>query len=115
MAALVVGNDLSRPSLPISRRTGFQPLLFEADHWGWERKHSADHRKAVGPVRKFLSGHRSDRTVLGRDRIPGLYRDFSGELPAFLEAVEQDREINDVYGIQGLCEPLRCTTTQNTH
>jgi hypothetical protein len=48
--------------------------------------------EAVGAVRKFLSGHRSDQDVPGRKRILELYRDFSGELPALLEAVEQDRE-----------------------
>ena len=48
--------------------------------------------EAVGAVRRFLSGHRLDQDVPGRNRILERYRDFSGELPALLEAVEQDRE-----------------------
>jgi hypothetical protein len=48
--------------------------------------------EAVGAVRKFLSGHHSSHRVPGRDRILELYHDFTDELPALLEAVEQDRE-----------------------
>jgi hypothetical protein len=44
------------------------------------------------PIIETKSGHRLDQDVPGRNRILERYRDFSGELPALLEAVEQDRE-----------------------
>jgi hypothetical protein len=48
--------------------------------------------EAVGAVRRFLSAHHIQSSVPGKNRILELYHDFSDELPALLDAVNQDRE-----------------------
>jgi hypothetical protein len=78
-------------------------LILEGERYQYQRfisdlagvdpaAHFNQPQEAVGAVRKFLSAHRAGRTVPGKDRILELYHDFTGELPALLEAVQQDRE-----------------------
>jgi hypothetical protein len=71
----------------------FQYQRFISDLAGVDpAAHSNKAEEAVGAVRKFLSGHQTGATILGKKRILELYRDFTDELPALLEGVEQDRE-----------------------
>jgi hypothetical protein len=78
-------------------------LILEGERYQYQRfisdlagvdpaAHLNQPEEAVGAVRKFLSAHRTGTNVPGKNRILGLYHDFTGELPGLLQAVNQDRE-----------------------